>query len=327
MPLLSVIVPVYNVEEHLERCLDSILNQTFEDFELLLINDGSPDNSHLICERYGVLDARIKNYTKQNGGLSSARNYGLDRAQGCFVSFVDSDDYLSLTMFESMISHLQNDEAEIAVCGRRIVHLDGRVEVKNPFEETTLLSAVEAVELLVEDEKINSFAWNKIYRLELFDGIRFPEGRLYEDIAVMFALFHRANTIIHLDGSYYFYIHNEQGISLSSGKEVAIAQGLFNSHFERYEFIERHNQYRKVVATAQKQALSFAIGLLHRLVLVGDSLGEVRKVLKKARRVKIKGNTLVGRRERLEHLFFGFPRFYYFVLWVVYQFKSRNASK
>lgn len=321
-PKLSVILPVYNVEKYLERCLDSILNQTFKDFELLIVNDGSPDNSHLICDSYAKNDLRIKNFKKSNGGLSSARNYGINLAKGEYISFVDSDDYLDENMFQYLIAALLKSEASISICGRKNVYPDGRIKAVNLFGKNTVLSKQSAIELLIKDESINSFAWNKIYRRELFEDIRFPEGRVYEDIAVMFKIFNKANRVVHIKESLYFYLHNSESISRGSGKELIIAKDLFYAHYERYQFILGNKQYHEVLKLSEKQAFLFAVGYLHRMVLSKLSFTEFRKVLILVKEMNVMANKMLSKKYRFEYLLFNFPNLYFNLLLGFYKLKS-----
>lgn len=321
-PKLSVILPVYNVEKYLERCLDSIINQTFKDFELLIVNDGSPDNSHLICDAYAKKDDRIKIFKKSNGGLSSARNYGLNRANGDCIAFVDSDDYLDLNMFQFMIDAILKYGTSISICGRNDVFVDGRIKAVNSFSEDTILSNQTALELLVKDESINSFAWNKIYRRELFEDIRFPDGRIYEDIAVMFKIFNKANKIVHIKDSLYFYLHNTEGISRSKGKELIIAKDLFYAHHERYQFIRDKSEYHAVLQISEKQAFLFAINYLHRMVLSKLSFTEFKNILFLAKEMNALSNKMLSLKYRLEYLFLYWPKLYLNLLMLMYKFKS-----
>lgn len=321
-PKLSVILPVYNVEYYLERCLDSIINQTFKNFELLIVNDGSPDNSHLICEAYAVKDHRITNFKKSNGGLSSARNFGLNRAKGDFIAFVDSDDYLDLNMFQLLIDALVKYGASISICGTNDVFVDGSIKLVNSFNEDTILSKQRALELLVKDELINSFAWNKIYRRELFEEVRFPEGRIYEDVAVMFKIFHKADKIVNIKDSLYFYLHNAEGISRSKGKELIIARDLFYAHYERYQFILDKSEYHAVLPISGKQSILFAINYLHRMVLSKSSFTDFNNILFLAKEIDAGSNKMLPKKYGLQYLLMLWPKFYFNLLLFVYKFKS-----
>lgn len=168
-----MIIPVYNVEKYLEKCLKSITNQTLDDIEIIVINDGTLDNSEEIILKYQEVDKRIKYYKKQNGGLSDARNYGLERAQGEYISFIDSDDYINETMLEKMYIKAQLDNSDMVICGFKSVYESGVARTFKNYDQITFKDILEI-----------SFAWNKIYRNSLLKDLKFkfPVGKHYEDM-------------------------------------------------------------------------------------------------------------------------------------------------
>lgn len=186
MPTISVIVPIYNVEKYLEKCIVSILDQTFRDFELLLIDDGSPDDSIQICEKYRLVDSRIKIIRKKNGGLSSARNCGIDNAEGMFYTFIDSDDWVGVDFLEKLLNAIQFTNAQIAVCGYDWDYDDNNYvqRIVSNKNEVYRLDKAKYIEKALLGEGFSVSAWGKLYKKELFDVIRFPEGRLFEDLAI-----------------------------------------------------------------------------------------------------------------------------------------------
>lgn len=185
MVQLSVIVPVYNVETYLKRCVDSILEQTFKEFEVILVDDGSLDNSSEICNKYSKSDKRVKVIHKKNGGLSSARNAGLNIAKGKYIAFIDSDDYISKDMFKTMINLAFSSNYDIVSCGFRRFY-------ENSCNDSVCKGTIykyrniePLANYLLEydnvNRKIDTVVWNKIYKRELFNDITFPEGKIYED--------------------------------------------------------------------------------------------------------------------------------------------------
>lgn len=204
---ISVIVPVYKVGPYLRQCVDSILRQTYKSIEIILVDDGSPDDCGAVCDEYARKDSRIRVIHKPNGGLSDARNAGIDLARGEFIGFVDSDDWIDDDMFESMHALAIARRADISICGKYEVR-DGHV-ILPPFSpadaQVSVCSRMEALKALTEDIRIDSHAWNKLFRRELFDSIRFPVGKLYEDIYVMHRLFDRAERIVVAWEPKYYY--------------------------------------------------------------------------------------------------------------------------
>lgn len=204
--MISVIVPVYNVEKYLGCCIDSIAAQTWKDLEIILVDDGSTDASGAICDAYAGRDSRIKVIHKKNGGMSSARNAGLEIAAGEYVGFVDSDDFIMPDMYEVLYRACVEHHAALSVCGNRVIDENGRV-LRYEFctDDRIMLSAEEAIEGLLTREKCDPVAWNKLYRKELFSGIRYPAGVCYEDQSVTVRLFHKAGTVYHVGQALYVY--------------------------------------------------------------------------------------------------------------------------
>lgn len=211
-PIISIIVPVYKVEQYLSRCIDSILNQAFQDFELILVDDGSPDNCGEICDIYTLKDNRIKVIHKENGGLSDARNTGLDIATGEYISFVDSDDVVHPQMYTRLYDLIQRTGAEIAQC--EYARFDKEIEFQCLSEsaEEIVCTNVEAIDLLIESNRFIPPVWNKLYKRELFSSIRFPKGKIHEDEFTTYKLFYAANKIAYIDLPMYYYFINNSGI-------------------------------------------------------------------------------------------------------------------
>ncbi len=207
MSLISIIVPIYNVEKYLDKCLLSIRKQTYSELEIILVNDGSPDESYRIIDEHVSLDSRIKTVNKVNGGLSSARNAGLKIATGDYIAFVDSDDWIESTMFEKLFYSIQTNSSDIAICDVRTEYEDGtlKAELKqakgypDSFEVNNYMDAFMA---------IDCFACNKLFKRSLFvdHNISFPEGLLYEDIATFPRLFFRSKQVSLVRENLYHYI-------------------------------------------------------------------------------------------------------------------------
>lgn len=209
-PKVSVIVPVYKVEPYLRQCLDSIVNQTYQNLEIILVEDGSPDNCGAICDEYVAKDKRIQVIHKENGGVSSARNAGLAAATGEYIGWVDSDDWIEADMFEYLLKGADKFGADIAVCGRYEV-CKGKKKLRG-WGETMCLDRLEGLKLLLQNDLMQNFLWDKLWRQELFQGIAFPEGKTFEDIAVMYRLFERAEKVVCLPDAKYNYFQRSGSI-------------------------------------------------------------------------------------------------------------------
>lgn len=212
--LISVIVPVYNVAPYLERCVESICRQIYRNLEIILVDDGSTDSSGKLCDRLAESDERVKVIHKKNGGLSSARNRGLDCAVGTYIGFVDSDDYIDLSMYEILYQKLKQYNAGVAICSRYYESEDGKRETRFPITgKDRVMNAEEAIEEMNFLRSFDMAAYDKLYRKEVFADIRFPEGKLSEDYFIMFRVFQQAGCICFTPQPLYFYIQREGSIS------------------------------------------------------------------------------------------------------------------
>lgn len=238
--LISVIVPVYNVDSYLQRCLDSLLNQTYEKLEILLIDDGSKDESPSICDAYAEKDSRIRVIHKENGGLSSARNTGLKMAQGDYIAFVDSDDYLKKDMYEYLMKGIEKYDADISVC-QRIMVKNGK-ETPCDRENDEVYDTETAVKKLLNEDIMNA-VWNKLYKREITEGIEFPVGRNYESTAVTFQYITRAKKVVNLKKSKYYYLMRDG--SIVHEKNIKNRSDWCLSHIDRYnELMKVYPKYR-----------------------------------------------------------------------------------
>jgi len=218
--LISVVVPIYNAERYLTKCLDSLTGQTHRHLEIILVDDGSTDKSGDICDRYATADRRIKVIHRKNGGISAARNSGLDIATGNYFGFADSDDWLEPDMYQFLLDDLTRVRADIAVCGFFRVH--DQIESPNDRSHTRrVLDRNEALELLLRDRLLQNYYWCKLYKRELFDGIRMPEGKTFEDAYTQHLIFEKARRVVLHNVPKYHYLLRGDSIS-------GIAPGFLN---------------------------------------------------------------------------------------------------
>lgn len=244
-PIISIIVPVYNVEEYLQRCIDSILNQSFKNFELILVNDGSTDNSLKICKEYLLNDPRVKIINKENGGLSSARNAGINIAKGRYIGFVDSDDWINKEMYKILYELCEKNNSDIAEC-RYTVTTGNEMNLDNSSNLITILNNEEAIKSLYTNTSYGSVvSWNKLYRCELFKDIKFPEGKLNEDQFTTYKLYYKSNKIVSIDKVLYYYFQSTKSIMRSEFtlKKLDAIEAIESSH----KFFEENNLYDLVL--------------------------------------------------------------------------------
>ena len=215
MKKISIIVPVYKVEPYLKRCIESIINQTYTELEIILVNDGSPDNCGDICDEYAKIDKRIRVIHKKNGGLSDARNAGLDIASGQYIGFVDSDDYIAKDMYEFLVKLMEKYDADISICGTCYVENETIIS-KQELSCEMKLNSETAIKIMLEESNFNTSAWDKLYKRDLFDGIRYPKGKLFEDLFTTYKLLEKADSIVYASEPKYYYVRTEGSIMNSS---------------------------------------------------------------------------------------------------------------
>lgn len=269
--LLSVIVPVYNVEAYLPRCVDSILQQSYDNLEVILVDDGSKDGSGRICDEYARRDSRVKVLHKENGGLSSARNAGLDAAAGAYLTFVDSDDWIEPESYGPMIALLEETGAAL-VCG-------GRYDVDGKTGEKTLglcpkkrerISAEELVGRIFLWDGCDSSACDKLYRRRLFDKLRYPEGKVCEDVCVTYRIVLEGETAALWDRPFYNYYHRPDSITTAGLSEKSF-------HFSQHT-AEIYPYIREQYPSIAPQARFFRVrSLSHILLLLDQAEPETRQ--------------------------------------------------
>ena len=217
MPTISVIVPVYKVEPYLHRCVDSILAQTFTDFELILVDDGSPDNCPAICDEYAKKDSRVHVIHQKNGGLSAARNAGICVAKGNYLFFADSDDVVPEDCLRQLKKACDEQHADIALGEiKKFKELSELRITNNKRVSAKLYSGIEAINKFL-DRSIYTGKYvsscGKLYKRELFSSIRFPEKKLFEDEFVMYQIYFNAKSVVEINDETYFYFLNDNGIT------------------------------------------------------------------------------------------------------------------
>ncbi|MGO5461130.1 glycosyltransferase family 2 protein [Lactobacillus amylovorus] len=215
-PRISIIVPVYNVENYLVKCIESILNQSFKNFELILVNDGSNDNSLNICKKYIEIDNRIKLISQINKGLSAARNTGLRYAKGNYICFIDSDDFVEKDYLLFLLNNIQKYNADIAMCEYYLTDDKGKKYSIEKFNEPQSISCISGKEtfsyIYKENYVTNVVAWNKIYKKYLFDNIKYNEGHYFEDELIALPLFYKAKKVSFIRTPLYNYVQRQGSI-------------------------------------------------------------------------------------------------------------------
>ena len=230
MELISVIVPVFKVEKYLRKCIDSIIAQTYTNLEIILVDDGSPDNCGKICDEYADSDARIKVIHQENKGVSAARNVGISNATGKFIGFIDSDDFPESNMFEELYNCLIDNQSDISICGfKRFGIFSKTVRYK-----TKCINKDEFLKELLS-ENLTSYLCNKLFKKKLFNSIVFPEGEIFEDIKILHLIGEKASSVSFTEKTFYNYRAREHSITSESKGKVNEWITAAHSRSERYK--------------------------------------------------------------------------------------------
>lgn len=238
MSKLSIIVPVYNVEQYINKCIDSILSQTFTDFELILVDDGSPDKCGKICDEYAYQDKRVRVIHKENGGLSDARNVGIDIAAGEVIGFVDSDDWIEKNMYEEMFNYMKINRLDI-VCADTNQVKGEKIKFKPRYPENKIWDKSGAVYEILNGNLDNA-VWNKIYKRSVVGDVRYPKGRVYEDVATTYKFLFNAERVGYISKPYYNYL-KRKGSIVASGFNSKSRYDCFLGYRERLDFAKKYN--------------------------------------------------------------------------------------
>lgn len=248
--LVSIIVPIYNVEKYVDACVQSLVLQSYQQIEILLVDDGSTDRSGEICANWAKKDSRIKVFHKENGGLSDARNYGIERAQGAYLSFVDGDDYVCPDFIEYLFKN--RVKGGVAICGYTLKWPTSQIEVKL---KKGMYTSKEAISEYLSNEirasngglpGFGSFAWNKLWYYSLFESIRYPVGKKWEDVWIIFSLFYQATFIHVLNNAKYMYIQRANSIS-NAMKSIGLdfLEGRYQQKKQLQQYYPGNDQYQK----------------------------------------------------------------------------------
>jgi len=248
-PLISVLVPVYNVEQYLEECLESIINQKYRKLEIILVDDGSTDKSGEICDEYAKKDSRIKVIHQKNQGVAAARNVSIAKATGDYIGFVDSDDFIVPDMYKNMISLAEKYHADIVMCNAKYTDQYGQ-NIPNygsakSIAERTLTGKQYVTELCTTYNSIYVVPWNKIYRKCLFEDIQYPVGKTIDDEAVIHRIAHKCDKIVFTSKIYYFY--RQQPTSIMNNTVSVKRFDSIYADLDRIDLLEKNDYENETV--------------------------------------------------------------------------------
>ena len=245
--LISVIVPIYKVEKYLKKCVESILEQTYSNLDIILVDDGSPDNCGDIIEEFRKKNEKIRTIHQKNGGLSDARNSGIKIAKGKYIVCIDSDDWIEKNMIEVLYKDIIKTNSDISVC--EFVEEDdfqNILSTKKYNNEIIEFNSKEALKSLIKQDILTNHAWNKLYKASLFEGIEYPKGQLMEDVSTTYKLFEKANKIVYQNTSLYHYIQRGTSI-LGNITEKRINDQEF-AFFDRNKYLmEKYSEFKEII--------------------------------------------------------------------------------
>ncbi len=250
--LISIIVPVYNVEKYLKKCVDSIVNQTYKNLEIILVDDGATDNSGKICDELVELDNRIKVYHKKNGGLSDARNYGVERATGDYIGFVDSDDYIDAEMYEKLYEAIKKENVDVAECNLKIVYPE-KTDLFTDQKYYQICNKQEYLEEYLKIEKIFGSACVRLTKADIAKKLKFPVGKLYEDTYYAYDLIGIVDKYVIVDNPYYNYLMRENSITNAKFNPrifdlIEIVEKFHTNVYKNYPSLKEAADCRKMYA-------------------------------------------------------------------------------
>ena len=239
LPLITVAVTVYNIRDYLKRSIESVIEQSYKNLEILLVDDGSVDGSGQICDDYEKKDSRIRVIHTENGGPSKARNIAIERAKGEYLAFVDGDDWIDSKMYENMYLAIKKSSAQLAICSYKQITKEG---IEDPSDEGILyFEKEEALESFIREEEevcIQNAAWNKLFHRSLLKDLRFPVGKLYEEILFTTKLLYEAESVVYLNQAYYNYVTDRSGSIMNGGTGKRIFTDQIPLYMEKRVFLE-----------------------------------------------------------------------------------------
>lgn len=244
-PFISIIIPAYNTEKYLHRCVASLCQQTFKDFEAIIINDGSTDQTGRIADEWSQRDSRVRVIHTPNRGVAEARNLGLQHAQGRYIGFVDSDDWIEPEMFEKLVEAAEKHAADIAICGHIKETDEGElIPSEQIIEKSEEWTAHEALVKLLIDYKIKAYLCDKLCKRELFDGVSFPTGRFMEDQQVLHRVFEKASKVCYINEPLYHYVQRRD--SILGSRSLAVDIDYLYSQLIFFRYVEASHSFSVV---------------------------------------------------------------------------------
>lgn len=322
MDLISIIVPIYNVEKYLKKCLESIINQNYENIEIILVDDGSTDESGKIADAYQKIDHRIKVFHKKNGGLSDSRNFGLSKSKGKYVSFIDSDDYVAQDFIKTLYDNMLKYNVKISACSFIHIYEDGttkHVMKKNILEK---YNTTEALIYLNTMGYFNASCCNKLFEKELFTNLKFPTGKISEDLFVIYKLIILAGGLLFDSKEKYYYRQRKGSIT----KNALINYNVIDAAKEQIDYL-KERKLNDILPFAYQTLLFSYIGVYNTLLCKNELTKKnlIKNELKKIRKKFTKQNLSLTRKIQI-FMFYRFNRLYEFLFVKYNDYRNKKIN-
>ena len=316
-PLVTIIVPVYGAEKYIEKCLISIINQTYKNLEILLIDDGSKDRSGIICDEYAAKDSRIMVYHKENGGVSDARNFGIERATGEYLSFIDSDDYVDLDYIEFLMT-LIFEGYKLALCDINFVYTNnGRIE-SSGLGQKMILTGEQCIEMMCYHNLVDTAPYAKIAHISLFENVRYPKSKIFEDTGTTYLLFDQCEQVICCFQPKYYYVIRPNSIvrsdfSIKKLDMIEMTDKMADYVDAKYPELSDATLRRRGYARFSTLNQMFNVKDSKYITIRKEIVSYLKRIAK-----KVIANPKVPKRDKLGYacLKVGFP--FYKVVWSIY---------
>ena len=311
--LISVVVPVYRVEDYLNKCVNSIQNQVYKNLEIILVDDGSPDNCGVICDKLAQEDDRIKVIHQDNGGLSNARNSGIKKANGDYIAFIDSDDWIDENYINELYSRMINSNSELAICGIRYLDENGSTSKVVLPGKDGVFSNIDTIKSMHGEHRTPYVsAWAKLYKKELFEQVLFPDGKIHEDEFTCYRYIYNSKNIAIINEPLYNTVFREGSITTS--KYTCSRLDILEALYDRIEFFQERDELKDQIIYAIKDFYgSYAYGI-SRIIPNGElEKSRICEVKQMARVLKHNYSSEIGIKGRIA---FSFPKVYLLLLYI-----------
>lgn len=278
--MISIIVPIYNIEKYIEKCIFSLINQTYRDIEILLINDGSTDDSLDVCLKWEKLDQRIRVYSKDNQGVSKTRNFGLSLAKGDYIFFIDGDDWIDKNCLETMMNYM-NDEIDIVCCEfKEIDENNGDFDLFSHSNQYGILEKNDIIQDYYLNKLYMKTIWGKIYKKELWNHIKFIDLKYSEDTYAMFEIAQKTNKLVMLEKAFYNYLQRNEGAS--HNKSIQYYENLSFTNYHNY--LKAKEKYKEYITISANDYINFSFVLL-KLYIKKKQKEKAKQLIKKMKKV------------------------------------------